>query len=148
DILKLLDDPRDYDMIIIVGEDPDIKTYFVHSNILRVRSDYFKTALSSVVFGENLDPQLIFDCVIAADELAILDLLKYAQRYLLENQITWLKENLALIYLRSFGIESLKDLQDFSLDRIRKYPNLLFGNEDFLSLTDDALQLIIKDDEL
>ncbi|CAG8762141.1 33514_t:CDS:2, partial [Racocetra persica] len=52
------------------------------------------------VFGENLDPQLVFDCVIAADELAILDLLKYAQRYLLENQITWLKENLALIYLR------------------------------------------------
>ncbi|KAF0416725.1 BTB-domain-containing protein [Gigaspora margarita] len=47
DILKLLEDPRDYDMIITVGEDPDIKTYFVHSNILRVRSDYFKTALSS-----------------------------------------------------------------------------------------------------
>ncbi|CAG8710417.1 14027_t:CDS:1, partial [Racocetra persica] len=47
DILKLLDDPRDYDMIITVGEDLDIKTYFVHSNILRVRSDYFKTALSS-----------------------------------------------------------------------------------------------------
>ncbi|CAG8669485.1 28042_t:CDS:2 [Gigaspora margarita] len=153
DILKLLEDPRDYDMIITVGEDPDIKTYFVHSNILRVRSDYFKTALSSgwvkkenetiqftkpnispavfdiilrhvyilsfiyggkVVFGKNQDPQLVFDCVIAADELAILELLKYAQNYLLENQINWLKENLALIYLRSFGIESLKELQEFN----------------------------------
>lgn len=86
--------------------------------------------------------------MIAADELAILELLKYAQNYLLENQINWLKENLALIYLRSFGIESLKELQEFSLDRIRKYPNLLFETGDFLSLTDDALELIIKDDEL
>jgi len=34
-------------MIITVGEEPDEKKYYVHSNILRVRSKYFSKAVSN-----------------------------------------------------------------------------------------------------
>ncbi|CAG8496089.1 1850_t:CDS:2 [Diversispora eburnea] len=168
-------------MIIIVGEEPYTKTFYVHSNILRVRSNYFKTFLSTnwirreddkirfskpniepevfaiileyiyggkIEFQEDLDPSIIFDCIKAADELGILEFLFYSQDYLLNNKITWLKENLVLIYRDSFGLDSMRKLQEFSVDRIKKYPHLLFDSEDFNMISEQALIAVIKDDKL
>ncbi len=47
DLTNLLTDVSDYNMIIKVGEEPNIKEYYVHSNILRVRSKYFSKAVSN-----------------------------------------------------------------------------------------------------
>ncbi|CAB4392506.1 hypothetical protein RhiirA5_496828 [Rhizophagus irregularis] len=47
DLTMLLTDTSDYNMIITVGEEPDVKKYHVHSNILRVRSKYFSKAVSA-----------------------------------------------------------------------------------------------------
>ncbi|CAI2187380.1 18447_t:CDS:2 [Funneliformis geosporum] len=47
DLSILLSDNEDYNMIINVGEQPNIKQFKVHSIILRVRSPYFRVALSS-----------------------------------------------------------------------------------------------------
>ncbi|CAG8745667.1 6330_t:CDS:2, partial [Acaulospora morrowiae] len=47
DLSILLTDTEDYNMIINVGEKETTKTFRVHSTILRVRSPYFKAALSS-----------------------------------------------------------------------------------------------------
>jgi hypothetical protein len=47
DLTTLLTDTSDYNMIITVGEEPDVKKYYVHSNILRVRSKYFSKAVSA-----------------------------------------------------------------------------------------------------
>ncbi|RIA81910.1 hypothetical protein C1645_778305 [Glomus cerebriforme] len=47
DLTMLLTDTSDYNMIITVGEEPDAKKYYVHSNILRVRSKYFSKAVSA-----------------------------------------------------------------------------------------------------
>jgi len=47
DLTSLLSDTSDYNMIITVGEEPNARKYYVHSNILRVRSKYFAKAVSA-----------------------------------------------------------------------------------------------------
>ncbi|CAG8556019.1 13786_t:CDS:2 [Acaulospora morrowiae] len=117
DLIKLLKDNNDHDMVITAGEEPDVRTFHVHSNILRARSTYFSTSMSEIwirkkdgiiqfrkpnispevfeiilgyiyggkTFEDNLDPSIIFDCVMAADELGIIEFLHYAQDYLMPN---------------------------------------------------------------
>lgn len=46
DLSSILDDSDDYNVIIQVGEDQDMKEFKAHSVILRARSPYFKSALS------------------------------------------------------------------------------------------------------
>src|SRR2546421_373474 len=47
DLSLLLSENEDYNMIINVGEHPNAKQFKAHSIILRVRSSYFRAALSS-----------------------------------------------------------------------------------------------------
>ncbi|KAF0508119.1 btb/poz domain-containing protein 19-like [Gigaspora margarita] len=47
DFKKLYETKEDYDAIIIVGEEPNVKELQVHSFILRTRSSYFRSAFSS-----------------------------------------------------------------------------------------------------
>ena len=47
DISLMLTNANDYDVIIQVGENQYVKEFRAHSNILRARSTYFKSALSS-----------------------------------------------------------------------------------------------------
>jgi hypothetical protein len=47
DLSLILDDADDYNVIIKVGENENIKEFRTHSVILRARSPYFKSALSS-----------------------------------------------------------------------------------------------------
>jgi hypothetical protein len=46
DISLMLTNSNDHDVIIHVGENQNIKEFRAHSNILRARSFYFKSALS------------------------------------------------------------------------------------------------------
>ncbi|KAF0458743.1 btb/poz domain-containing protein 19-like [Gigaspora margarita] len=56
----LVENPKDYDVKIKVGEYPNIKEFKAHSIILLARSDYFKTALSSR-WAKREDRFIIFD---------------------------------------------------------------------------------------
>jgi hypothetical protein len=47
DLSRLYNDANDYDVIIQVGEESNIEDFKAHSNILKIRSSYFDTALSS-----------------------------------------------------------------------------------------------------
>jgi hypothetical protein len=47
DFSSLLNDADDFDVIIQVGENDNIKEFRAHSVILRARSAYFKSALST-----------------------------------------------------------------------------------------------------
>ncbi|PKY41543.1 BTB-domain-containing protein [Rhizophagus irregularis] len=47
DLLLMLNDKEDYNVIIQVGENHNMKEFRTHSNILRARSPYFKSALSA-----------------------------------------------------------------------------------------------------
>ena len=43
----MLNDSDDHDVIIQAGENPNTKEFRAHSNVLRARSPYFKSALSA-----------------------------------------------------------------------------------------------------
>jgi len=43
---KIIDTSEFYDLEILVGEDPDIATFRLHSFLLKARSSYFNTELS------------------------------------------------------------------------------------------------------
>ncbi|CAG8845454.1 28430_t:CDS:1, partial [Racocetra persica] len=46
DFNQLLEESDDYDMIIYVGKEPNVKKFYAHTVILRARSTYFRRALS------------------------------------------------------------------------------------------------------
>jgi hypothetical protein len=48
-----------YDVIIYAGEEPNVKEFHVHSNILCIRSQYFRSAFSNE-WAEKKDGKFIF----------------------------------------------------------------------------------------
>ncbi|CAI2180423.1 9260_t:CDS:2 [Funneliformis geosporum] len=80
---QLFEDADDYDIIIKVGEDPNKREFRAHSNILRVRSPYFKRALSQDLDTDennmfnftksNISPT-VFEMIIRFMYTGILDL--------------------------------------------------------------------------
>ena len=46
-LLLMLNDSDDFNVIIQVGENSNVKEFRAHSNILRTRSPHFKSALSA-----------------------------------------------------------------------------------------------------
>ncbi|RIA94911.1 hypothetical protein C1645_817407 [Glomus cerebriforme] len=59
DYEKLLETEIGYDVIIYAGEEPNIKEIHAHSNILCIRSQYFRTAFSNE-WAEKKDGKFIF----------------------------------------------------------------------------------------
>jgi hypothetical protein len=68
DFEKLLESDEEYNVIIYAGEGKKVKEIHAHSNILRIRSQYFRTAFSNestkkkdgkFIFNfPNISPQL------------------------------------------------------------------------------------------
>jgi len=69
DYEKLFETELEYDVIIYAGEEPNVKEIHAHSNILCIRSQYFRTAFSNEWAGKkdgkfilrkpNIAPQLL-----------------------------------------------------------------------------------------
>ena len=59
DYEKLFETEIGYDVVIYAGEEPNIKEIHAHSNILSIRSQYFRTAFSNE-WVEKKDGNLIF----------------------------------------------------------------------------------------
>ena len=52
--IELLEDNEYYDVTIEVGEDPNVKIFRAHTNILRYRSPYLRRNLASNKGNENV----------------------------------------------------------------------------------------------
>ena len=59
DYEKLFETEIGYDVIIYVGEEPNVKEIHAHSNILCIRSKYFRAAFSNE-WAEKKDGKFIF----------------------------------------------------------------------------------------
>ena len=59
DYEKLFETDEDYNVIIYAGENENVEEIHAHSNILRIRSQYFRTAFSDK-WVEKKDGMLIF----------------------------------------------------------------------------------------
>ena len=53
DYEKLFEEEIGYDVIIYAGEEPNVKEIHAHSNILSIRSQYFRTAFSNEWFEKK-----------------------------------------------------------------------------------------------
>ncbi|KAF0414546.1 serine-enriched protein [Gigaspora margarita] len=119
---NLLENPKDFDVKIKVGETPNIKEFKAHSIVLSARSDYFKTALSSqwariedgiIIFDKpNISPKVfeilinyiytgtfsnnnevdLFDIFIAADEIVLIEITQQVKKRLRNEANGYLKQ--------------------------------------------------------
>ncbi|CAG8533493.1 6383_t:CDS:2 [Paraglomus brasilianum] len=180
DIFKLLDDADDYDVLIQVGEEPNVKEFHAHSVILRARCPYFrrglskewacrldnkivfrKTNISPAVFSvilryiyggnidlEHVDPEDIFDLLLAADELAIDEIFEYLQRYLIDHNVRWLYQNFVLVHQTAFEHSDFKELQHFTSKIIKRSPAIVFKADDFYMLEENLLLELLESNEI
>ncbi|CAG8474308.1 14116_t:CDS:2 [Cetraspora pellucida] len=114
DISQLFQDADDYNVQIHVGQEPNIRIFKAHSVILRARSSYFRAALSVnwartdpnsamiTLKKPNISP-IVFEIIlkinyslllVAADELALIDLIDHIQAHIIRNEQDLLRINL------------------------------------------------------
>ncbi|RHZ77142.1 hypothetical protein Glove_185g31 [Diversispora epigaea] len=97
---------------------------------------------------EKLENSVIFDLLIASNELELDELVEHLQTHLINNCASWLRLKFAQIYRTSYQVKNLEIIQDFCNDIIAKYPNTIFKSENFYSLPEDAFIPILKRDDL
>ncbi|RGB29515.1 hypothetical protein C1646_672400 [Rhizophagus diaphanus] len=166
----------DYNVIIQVGENQNIKEFHAHSNILRARSPYFKSAFSAgwiskkddntIEFKKpNINPNIlkrflsevdltnqpgenILGLLVASDEFLLEELLIYVQDYVIEKKSAWIENNFVLVLHATFKFSSCRKLQDHCLESICANPQPFIASKEFPSLDKDILYNLFKRDEL
>ncbi|RIB22552.1 hypothetical protein C2G38_2173713 [Gigaspora rosea] len=148
DFTQLLENSYDYNVVIEVGKQPNIKLYKAHSAILYQRSLYFRQKLtnatkknnviefkipnlsvqtfdiiiryiySGIVSLENFEAATIFDLLIDLNEFQFIELVERIQAYLL------------IIMLLGF------------------HPSMIFNSDDFKTLQENAFIALLKQDDL
>ncbi|RIB27284.1 hypothetical protein C2G38_2160863 [Gigaspora rosea] len=178
DFTQLLENAYDYNVVIEVGEQQNIKFFKVHSAILYQRSLYFRQKLTSaikknnvielklpnhsikvfdiiiryiyggVVSLKNSEASTIFDLLIALNEFKLTELVEHIQSHLIDNNSSWLRLNFSRIYQISFDNENFKALQQFCNDILAKHPRMIFNSDDFDKLQESTLITLLKRDDL
>ncbi|CAG8544172.1 7442_t:CDS:2 [Dentiscutata erythropus] len=129
------------DVVIQVGEEPDMMTFLAHSGVLRKKSPYFYTALSSTWARRE-----VLDILIAADELLIEnDLPSSIQEHLIRDKSEWLQNHFDLVLHTVFERDACKELRSHCMDKICWDPNVVFKSPEFLDF-DNILPLTLKND--
>ncbi|KAF0473763.1 btb/poz domain-containing protein 19-like [Gigaspora margarita] len=97
---------------------------------------------------DNEEDETILDLLAAADELLIQNLIDYIQEYLIEYSSDFIEQvPIKMLHLISHH-EKFNELKETCLETICETPNLLFDSDQFLSLEEDALKLILECDNL
>ncbi|KAF0462444.1 serine-enriched protein [Gigaspora margarita] len=178
DFGRLLDNADDYNVIIEIGDGPNVKKFQAHSVVLRARSPYFHTALSSdwlrrengyIVFkqlgvsstifsaiikymynGTMLldDDTDIFELLAAADQFSLHELLSHIQSHLILKRSDWIRQNLVKILHLSLKHKTYQDLYNFCNRLIVEDARSLFEAKDFTSIHEDVLVSVLQRDDL
>ncbi|RHZ53150.1 hypothetical protein Glove_450g22 [Diversispora epigaea] len=107
-----------------------------------------KYIYSGKISLEKLENSVLFNFLIASNELELDELVEHLQYHLVNNNASWLRLNFAQVYRTSYQVKNFKIIRDFCNDIIAKYPNTIFESENFHSLPEDALVSILKQDDL
>ncbi|GBC11614.2 BTB/POZ protein [Rhizophagus irregularis DAOM 181602=DAOM 197198] len=176
--IELLKDDEYHDITIEVGEDPDVKLFRAHKNILCYRSSYLRQILSSNKENNNVSTRIklpnvlpeIFQTILeyiyggilslneetldfikildAADNLHLQELIDYLQKYLIEDKPEWIEQNFGLTHQISSKSNNLLELQEYCSNIMAQYPEKIFNSFDFILLSEDSLVSLIKRDDL
>ncbi|RHZ82507.1 hypothetical protein Glove_109g380 [Diversispora epigaea] len=132
---------------------------------VKVFNVIIKYIYSGKISLEKLENSIIFDLLIASNELELDELVEHLQSHFVNNNAScrntskiqnqfwehvysWLRLNFAQVYRTSYQVKNFIIIQDFCNDVITKYPNTIFESENFHSLPEDALVSILKQDDL
>ncbi|RHZ78483.1 hypothetical protein Glove_164g53 [Diversispora epigaea] len=107
-----------------------------------------KYIYSGKIMLEKLENSIIFDILIASNELKLDELIEYIQTHFVTNNSSWLRLNFTQVYRTSYQVKSFKIIRGFCDDIIAKYPNTIFESKEFHSLPEDVLISILKQDDL
>ncbi|PKK69555.1 hypothetical protein RhiirC2_850627 [Rhizophagus irregularis] len=121
--------------------------------IYNMSPDIFKTCLNYIYTGdislkEYDDNESIFDLVIGANILSLIDMVDYLQNYLIKKKSFWIEQNLIRIYQTSLKIQNFKILTSYCENLIKQEPLLLFESENLTTLEKRNLINIIKWEDL
>ncbi|RIB27895.1 hypothetical protein C2G38_2159409 [Gigaspora rosea] len=133
DFTQLLESEYDYNVVIEVGK---------QSNIQLLKH------IQGLVSLENLEVSDIFDFLVAANELKLIELSESLQTHLINNNSSWLRLNFSRVYQISFQNENFKDLKKFCNDIIAKHPSMVFDSDNFTTFQENALIALLKNDDL
>ncbi|RHZ82468.1 hypothetical protein Glove_109g22 [Diversispora epigaea] len=176
DFSELLNDKKEYNVVIEVDKEENKKSFTSHSVVLRYRSTFFTKELENTVTNanenhvktinkpnisaqifeiilniENIETKIIYELMIVANELEFKELYEKLESYLIESKASWLRTHFSRVYHSIFDnnkCNEFKGLKQFYNDIITKHPNLIFESEDFTSLQETALISILEKDNL
>ncbi|RHZ84869.1 hypothetical protein Glove_74g218 [Diversispora epigaea] len=119
------------------------------SNIsVKIFNIIIKYIYGGIISLEKLENSVIFDLLITSIELNFDELVNHLQTHFVNNNASWLRLNFSRVYRASWKVKNFNIIQDFCNNIISKYPNTIFESENFLTLPEDALITIIKNDDL
>ncbi|KAG9291326.1 hypothetical protein G9A89_003978 [Geosiphon pyriformis] len=139
DFWNLFNTQKFSDVNIIVGEEPNIKTFHAHSQILAAKSPYFAIALSMPT---------ILELLVTADELILENLIDTIEDYLIEHHPKELEKSFATLHNISFMHDSFKKSKKFCTEIAANNPAIIFNSQDFTSLSENFLSSILTRNDL
>ncbi|GBC02514.1 hypothetical protein RclHR1_04660007 [Rhizophagus clarus] len=152
DFSLILDDADDYNVIIKVGENENTKEFRAHSVILRARSPYFKSALSStwitkkndmILFDKkNISPN-VFDMILRYIYIGELDLTEQSVEDILKLLIA--SDELLIEELFNYVQDYLVEKQTKWIQKNFHFLNIAFELTNCKKLQDYILESICKD---
>ncbi|EXX70653.1 hypothetical protein RirG_085470 [Rhizophagus irregularis DAOM 197198w] len=159
---QLFKSKENYDVIIQVGEEPNVQEIYAHSIILCRQSNYFRSNLKEKKDGKfifnisNISPKILENIFrflycgkidLSVESLDILTLLlTAANEFELESLVKHIQEFLIIKFLdNTFNCENFEPIQNYCLQIICETPELLFGKNTFLRLSSQMIELILKE---
>ncbi|CAG8666911.1 1662_t:CDS:2, partial [Funneliformis mosseae] len=151
--INILESSEFSDIELLVGEESNNKVFKAHSQILKIRSTYFRTALSNdwqrtennvikfqklyiysgVIDLSNNDIKTNFAILIAADELCLNNLCTFIEEYLIDNE-SLLRENFVFFQDFTTKFTLFSKLVQFCNISIQQDPSLIFKADDFTTI--------------
>ncbi|CAG8579730.1 7136_t:CDS:2, partial [Paraglomus occultum] len=91
---------------------------------------------------------VIFDVLLATDELELLELLNDVQQYIIEKKDEFLNDNPVNILKKIWFHESFIPLRNICIGIICQQPSILFDGDDFVEVPESILEHILQIDDL
>ncbi|RHZ78317.1 hypothetical protein Glove_166g11 [Diversispora epigaea] len=102
----------------------------------------------SINLENNKSQEELLDLLIAADELALDELVEYIQDHIIQNEEEWLRRNIIQIYQTSTKYKACGILKTYCEKIICKNASSIFQYHEFASLEESCLISLLKNDEL
>ncbi|CAG8702106.1 13677_t:CDS:2, partial [Gigaspora margarita] len=154
DISKLYQNADDYNVLIYVGEehnDDHGECYILRKP--NISPEVFQILLSYIYTGgipleDDTIKSNYLNLMIAADELALGELIDHIQDHIVVHEVNWIRDNLVQIIQISSKHEACHKLQLICQEILDSDPSAIFQARDFVMLEEQALIDLLKRDDL